>query len=333
MQEAMFLSTYASPAAGDGRPARRRVIADTAGRARPGARGNRPADRRVAGAANRCGRLARGGIARADLCAPAGRQSRRARLCRPQADRRGIAIRQTLGFARLKDLVREQYLIVLLDDSGPSRRFRSCCPTIAGNARKRLRSVAGTCGPRGSAEEGSRRLARVETAALPAPERSTAPRSELRDRPRVGEPWEPHAPPRGISACYKRLLRNGSGVPPVRTAVAHPCDEVSLEGAVQAARPRADRPDPRGAAGPDRRCGQDGAGSTYRARSTTRRTAAIRRRRRWGWSAREGRGADEGQPAHRRADGRRGGGATPGSAPHGGSASASSWICRDTPNR
>ena len=35
---------------------------------------------------------------------------------------------------------------------------------------------------------------------------------------------------------YQRLLRHGQGLPPVTTAVAHPCDEVSLKGAVEAAR-------------------------------------------------------------------------------------------------
>src|SRR6201998_1331997 len=35
---------------------------------------------------------------------------------------------------------------------------------------------------------------------------------------------------------YERLLRAAQGLPPVTTAVAHPCDEVSLTGAVEAAR-------------------------------------------------------------------------------------------------
>jgi phosphate acetyltransferase len=40
-----------------------------------------------------------------------------------------------------------------------------------------------------------------------------------------------HAPRR-----YERLLQAAQGLPPVTTAVAHPCDEVSMEGAVEAAR-------------------------------------------------------------------------------------------------
>jgi phosphate acetyltransferase len=35
---------------------------------------------------------------------------------------------------------------------------------------------------------------------------------------------------------YERLLRHAQSLPPVTTAVAHPCDEVSLEGAMEAAR-------------------------------------------------------------------------------------------------
>ena len=35
---------------------------------------------------------------------------------------------------------------------------------------------------------------------------------------------------------YQRLLRHAQALPPVTTAVAHPCDEVSLKGAVEAAR-------------------------------------------------------------------------------------------------
>ena len=35
---------------------------------------------------------------------------------------------------------------------------------------------------------------------------------------------------------YDRLLREAQSLPPVTTAVAHPCDEVSLTGAVEAAR-------------------------------------------------------------------------------------------------
>ena len=35
---------------------------------------------------------------------------------------------------------------------------------------------------------------------------------------------------------YQRLLQHAQKLPPVTTAVAHPCDEVSLKGAVEAAR-------------------------------------------------------------------------------------------------
>src|SRR6476646_10587575 len=35
---------------------------------------------------------------------------------------------------------------------------------------------------------------------------------------------------------YRRLLQHAQKLPPVTTAVAHPCDEVSLKGAVEAAK-------------------------------------------------------------------------------------------------
>jgi phosphate acetyltransferase len=42
--------------------------------------------------------------------------------------------------------------------------------------------------------------------------------------------------PLGSNERYQRLLRHAQTLPPVTTAVAHPCDEVSLKGAVEAAR-------------------------------------------------------------------------------------------------
>ena len=35
---------------------------------------------------------------------------------------------------------------------------------------------------------------------------------------------------------YDRLVRAAQQLPPVTTAVAHPCDQISIEGAVEAAR-------------------------------------------------------------------------------------------------
>jgi phosphate acetyltransferase len=42
--------------------------------------------------------------------------------------------------------------------------------------------------------------------------------------------------PLGSNERYQRLLRHAQTLPPVTTAVVHPCDEVSLKGAVEAAR-------------------------------------------------------------------------------------------------
>jgi phosphate acetyltransferase len=44
------------------------------------------------------------------------------------------------------------------------------------------------------------------------------------------------AKPLGSNERYQRLLRHAQTLPPVTTAVAHPCDEVSLKGAVEAAK-------------------------------------------------------------------------------------------------
>src|SRR5215467_9746301 len=44
---------------------------------------------------------------------------------------------------------------------------------------------------------------------------------------------EPEGPPR---ERYDRLVRAAQGLPPVKTAVAHPCDRISIEGVVEAAK-------------------------------------------------------------------------------------------------
>ena len=46
-------------------------------------------------------------------------------------------------------------------------------------------------------------------------------------------PYPPHVRPRPHDK-YLRLIDSAQKLPPVTTAVAHPCDEVSLEAAVEA---------------------------------------------------------------------------------------------------
>ena len=49
---------------------------------------------------------------------------------------------------------------------------------------------------------------------------------------------DPNTPPRGRHEKYARLVEKAQRLPPMTTVVAHPCDEVSLESAVEAARLR-----------------------------------------------------------------------------------------------
>ena len=130
---------------------------------------------------------------------------------------------------------------------------------------------------------------------------------------------------------YDELIARCKSIPPTPTAVAHPCDESSLKGAVDGARVGLITPILVGTGGADPR------GRGRRQASTSRSSASSRPAqpglRGEGGGAgpeRRGRGADEGQPAHRRADGRGGRRARPACAPRGASATASSWTCRAT---
>jgi phosphate acetyltransferase len=49
-------------------------------------------------------------------------------------------------------------------------------------------------------------------------------------------PDAPAAPPPGAHAKYQRLIKTAQSEQTIRVAVAHPCDDVSLEGAVEAAK-------------------------------------------------------------------------------------------------
>ena len=117
-------------------------------------------------------------------------------------------------------------------------------------------------------------------------------------------------------------------------AVAHPCDDVSLRGAVEAKRLRLIEPILVGPAermrGVAAQAGLDIAAmeivtSEHSHDSAAKAVELV--------NGRQGRGADEGQPAHRRIDGRRGRRGNPAFAPRAGSAIASSWTCRAIPSR
>ena len=108
---------------------------------------------------------------------------------------------------------------------------------------------------------------------------------------------------------YERLIERASKHPAMATAVAHPCDAVSLESAVEAAKLGLLKPDPgrpaaritrgRGTAGLDISAFDDRRIPSTATNSAAKAVELV--------TARPRRGPDEGQPAHRRTDGRRGG--------------------------
>ena len=102
---------------------------------------------------------------------------------------------------------------------------------------------------------------------------------------------------------YERLIAAARDGTPAVTIVAHPCDETSLRGAIDAAAAGTDRAGARRPGGEDPRRRRRARHRHRRPRD--RRRAAQPRRRRAGGGADprgQGRAADEGQPAHRRAD-------------------------------
>ena len=108
-------------------------------------------------------------------------------------------------------------------------------------------------------------------------------------------------------ARYQRLIDTCKSLPPTPTAVAHPCDASSLEGAMEAARIGLIVPI---LVGPRERILAVAAASGIDLAGVEIVDARAQRGGRRGGGAAgargQGRGADEGQPAHRRAHGRRG---------------------------
>ena len=104
---------------------------------------------------------------------------------------------------------------------------------------------------------------------------------------------------------YEQLLERCRSLEPIPTAVAHPCEATAL---ARRSRPatRADHADSRRPGGQDRGSGE---AERHRPRRYAHRRCAAQpgRGRQGGGAGAQGRGraADEGQPAHRRAAGRR----------------------------
>ena len=131
---------------------------------------------------------------------------------------------------------------------------------------------------------------------------------------------------------YQRLIDCCKTLPPTPTAVVHPCDQSSMRGRGAGGEARPDRADPGGPARARSRRPRRPPTSTSRRSpmvDAPHSHAAAARRRAAG-ARRQGRGADERQPAHRRADGRGGQARDAGCAPRAASATASSWTCRAT---
>ena len=81
---------------------------------------------------------------------------------------------------------------------------------------------------------------------------------------------------------YPALIERCATIEPIATAIAHPCDESSLRGAIEAAEAGLIRPDPGRARGQDPRRSPSSAASILRpTRWSTRRTAMPPPRRRW----------------------------------------------------
>ena len=91
-------------------------------------------------------------------------------------------------------------------------------------------------------------------------------------------------PATGRTRNTQRLIKAAQAEATIKVAVAHPCDEVSLQGAVEAARLRLIEPILVGPAARIRALAAGRPGSTSPAsRSWTRSTATTPPPRRWSW--------------------------------------------------
>ena len=150
--------------------------------------------------------------------------SRSAPNCRPPSG---------VGFARFKEVVKEQYLILLLDEERAIAALPKLLPSDRRQCEEALTLVRRVLAARGAlGEESRRRLERIKAMfAGPTPAVGRERQPELADG--VSTMGTTASVPR---ERYERLLRAAQRLPPVTTAVAHPCDQVSLEGVVEAAR-------------------------------------------------------------------------------------------------
>ena len=227
MTEAMFLGTYGSP-----------VLQAMVGQATPEAPTQRRIERDLAreaiaarSQADLEKRFEVGGLAEAVI-----RAIMHVRLPERTVDERGFAVLQAIrrlqpanrrrSLGEIKAMFREQYLLLRLDEERALRAIPRLLPDDAQQRAAGWKAVqdilgaSGACLPKAVAGcSGSRSC---------SPSRTNLHEGRLACL---------RSPPAAVRhEKYERLIKVAAKHPPMATAVAHPCDAASLEGAVEAAR-------------------------------------------------------------------------------------------------
>ena len=128
--------------------------------------------------------------------------------------------------------MREQFLLVCLDEERAVTALPRLLGADAAERNAALDILHRVLAARGAiSDEGRRRLARIE--ALFDAQAGDSPR---RRRPPMPDTADRSAP--AAHEKYQRLIKLAQRQAAIKVAVAHPCDDVSLQGAVEAARLR-----------------------------------------------------------------------------------------------
>ena len=166
------------------------------------------------------------------------------RLPEGKVDERGFAALKQIsaelpaakrvGFARFKEIVKEQYLILLMD----AERAIAALPQAVAGQSPAVRRGAGIGASRPRCARRSARRGPPQARAHRGDVRRSAPGGRPGQgglgRREMGQAMETKAD--GPRERYDRLVRAAQQLPPVTTAVAHPCDQISIEGVVEAAK-------------------------------------------------------------------------------------------------
>ena len=228
MTEAMFLGTYGSP-----------VLQAMVGQATPEAPTQRRIERDLAreaiaarSQADLEKRFEVGGLAEAVI-----RAIMHVRLPERTVDERGFAVLQAIrrlqpanrrrSLGEIKTMFREQYMLLRLDEERAVRAIPRLLPDDAERRAAGWKAVTDVLAASGALPaEGRRRLERMRGAVRrPGPPIDEGDGTCLRSPPAAARHEK-----------YERLIKVAAKHPPMATAVAHPCDAASLEGAVEAAR-------------------------------------------------------------------------------------------------